>query len=271
MPKSRPIGRLVKNSYLLDAFGEVWGKLSITGEEAEKLVGFKPKDGAIGIVLSRCWYTDKSGIRRKGIFVKSLTKHKHPYTKKLLFSKMRCGVIHKIAGLYLTKLIYPIWGIPDSRRAFSSFVTANMRKVGLPPDCSKLQLSIGTLPAPKSIRGVFYDDERNEIWINVPVEVRIGKRVLSQKNKRGIGFLDRVTGSFLLIAPEDLKPAKLTWEIEKIDKYDKIINIRSKRRFYVYMYNKLGDKYSNSIATEIKLKPVPPEKSKILQILIHYK
>lgn len=66
----------------LGAFGTVWGKISATGDEAEKMMGFRPKEGAIGVVLTRRKYIDKSGKQKKGIFATSLMPHKIPDTEK---------------------------------------------------------------------------------------------------------------------------------------------------------------------------------------------
>ena len=55
------------NGYL-SAYGIVWGKLGLTGEQAQKAMGFTPKQGAKGVLLARRRYIDENDKVKLGIF-----------------------------------------------------------------------------------------------------------------------------------------------------------------------------------------------------------
>jgi hypothetical protein len=198
---------------VLGAFGTVWGKLSMTGDKAEANMGFRPKEGAMGVQLCRKRYVGNNGKVKSGIFAISLMPRKTTPTKKLRDGQERMRVIGKIVSNHTRDIIYPIWEpLVKNRNRFPwdgcrYFLSVNNINVGNSLDWSKLQLSAGRLSPPKYICANRYDIEKGEIQLFLPQN--IGRKPIII-NQMGIGIFDRITEDFFHISPE-----RVTEELEK--------------------------------------------------------
>lgn len=286
----RTPGRLINPSgYIPDevgAFGTMWGKLKMTGDIAEKSIGFRPKEGAIGVLLSRRKYIDKNGKVKSGIFASSLMRRYTPHTEKEKATWDRMRVLAKIASKYKSELIYPIWEplvIRKDRKPWSGyhyFMSLNGLAIGSSLNWSKLVISKGKLASPKVVCPNCYRPMEKQIEIIPP---RTINRQLLTKNQVGIGILDIITGDFFHISPEQLaeqlekrfkscgmkigvlrrgglaskmEPLNLIWKLEKVRKhycYKKMGMPKKRSRFYIYIYYKKDREYSDSICSRIKV------------------
>ncbi len=255
----------------LSAFGTVWGKLKMTGDMAEEAMGFRPKNGAVGVLLCRRKYIDKDGKVKKGIFAVSLMPYSSSPTPMEKLNQDRTTVLSKIVSKHMNDLIHPIWEplvLNKNRKPWTGchyFLGINGHRVkltGTRPgsiegslDWSKLLISNGKLEPPKRMYPNCYDPQRNQIHIalfkNLPYSV-------------GIGLFDIITGDFLHISPNQIEPVivppkenstlELTWELNQIRKHFHPPRRRFRKyfsRFYIYIYYKKGTDYSPSICSRV--------------------
>lgn len=138
----------------LSAYGIVWGKISATGEKAQKMMGFTPKEGAIGVLLARRRYVDNNGKVKSGIFATSLMHHYIFPTDKETSVWERVAVLGKMGSKSMKNMIHPIWEplvINKNRKPWSGFhyfMSLNVSALGHLIDWSKLLISKGKLPHP---------------------------------------------------------------------------------------------------------------------------
>ncbi|MFA5031814.1 MAG: hypothetical protein WC614_02240 [bacterium] len=206
---ARTPGRLITAKGSIDgtlsAFGTVWGKIGMTGDKAQKAMGFTPKEGAKGVLLSRRRYVDKNGKVKSGIFATSLMSFSGIPTKGVKCRQERMRVIGKILSNHLRDIIYPIWDpLVKNRNKFPwdgcrYFASVNNINVGTSLNWKKLQISAGPVSLPKCICANRYDVEKKEIHISIP---RTVGRIPITINQMGIGIFDRITEDFLHISPE---------------------------------------------------------------------
>ncbi len=224
----------------LGAFGEVWGKFNVTGDQAERMMGFRPKEGAIGVVLSRRKYMDENGKVKRGIFASSIMPPKLPNTEKENAVHERITLITHIASEYHDDLIVPIWNPlikNDRKKPYTGhhyFMSTNLNSVGLSLNWRKLLISKGKLKPPTRLISNWFNPDTQEIKICIPSKTM---------NQIGIGIIDIVTGSFFHIPPGKtgiLPVNHFTWKLQKIRKYYKKNESLSYEyyysRFYIYMY-----------------------------------
>ncbi len=250
------IGKLITErgpiSGYLSAYGTVWGKLKLLGDEAERAMGFRPKEGAIGVLLSRRKYIDKNGKEKKGIFATSLMPTNPVLTDKLKVSHDRMSVVTRIAKEHMKDLIHPIWDpLVSKRKSYTGvhyFVGMNTKRLGNPIKWERLIISDGEVEPPRQVVRNWYDPDTNEIRICMPkIRWHLGYDI-----RIGIGLLDIITGSFFHIAPEKREEGrekreegkiKRIWRLEKIRRYYKPHGTREFSccsRFYIYVYYQQG-------------------------------
>ncbi|MCK4352342.1 hypothetical protein KAW65_02925 [candidate division WOR-3 bacterium] len=257
----------------LSAFGEVWGKLEMTGDQAEKAMGFRTKEGAIGVVLSRRKYIDENGKVKKGIFATSLMPWRATTSAKRKPSRELTRVLSKIASNHISDIIHPIWEplVANRKRkpwdGFHYFMGLNIKNIGECLDWSRLFISNGDIKPPERLLPSWYEPEKRQIHISLPKTL----------NWIGIGIFDIVTGSFFHISPEQIAnrliedeskswryreviegEAKAThyWELKQIREYhypwEKASRVRD-GRFYIYNYYKRKGTYSPSISGKVRV------------------
>ena len=260
---------------VLGSYGDVWGKLKVKGDDAEELMGFRPKEGAIGVVLRRCKYTDKNGKVRKGIFASSLMPRKYfPNTKKSQMCFDRMSVIRRIGSEYLKDLVHPIWnplavrGYKKFYSGFNYFMSVNLKAVGLSLDLSKLLISDGEIEPPKEMCQSWYAPDSNEIKIVVPLT---NHRSQIPNYEIGIGIVDKITGSFYHIAPvsrDTLEHRSRIWKLKQVRRYYNPCGPKSRKRFYIYMYYKKGEQFSKSICSRIEVQRKRRSKENVIVIKV---
>ncbi len=232
----------------LGAFGTVWGKFNVTGDQAERMMGFRPKEGAIGVVLSRRKYTDKNGKVKKGIFASSLMPRKPTMTEKLKATHERMRIMRHIVHKYHADLIVPIWNPlikDDTKKPYTGyhyFMSWNLKHVGTALNWKNLLISNGPLRPIGNMCTHWYDPDTKEIKIYLPLTINYQPLTIHQI---GIGIIDTITGDFFHIAPAELagldksSPYILTWKLENIRKNYKPrspVPGTFVSRFYIYMY-----------------------------------
>lgn len=278
-PECRVPGKLLTGKGpvpgVLGSYGDVWGKLKVTGDDAEELMGFRPKEGAIGVVLRRCKYTDKKGKVRKGIFASSLMPGRHiPNTKKSQMCFDRMSVIRMIGSEHLKDLIHPIWnplsvrGYKKFYSGFNYFMSVNLKAVGLSLDLSKLLISDGEIEPPKEVCQSWYTPDSNEIKIVVP---STNFRTLIPNYEIGIGIVDKITGSSYHIAPmsrDTLEHRVRIWKLKQVRRYYNPCGPKLQKRFYIYMYYKKGEQFSKSICSRINVQKKRKNKDNMLTIKV---
>lgn len=126
-------------------WGKIKGKLSLTPEQAKRMLDFDMKPGAIGVVF----------VHRKDgtIIVRSLMKpKKYPKDPKSVQIEHRVTVCGKIVKEHLHDLIRPIWSKfakkHDLYSGPATFMQVNLSRLGLPPVWKNLLITTGTLPKP---------------------------------------------------------------------------------------------------------------------------
>lgn len=190
---------------VLGSFGTVWGKLSMKGDKAEANMGFRPKEGATGVLLSRRRYVDDNGKVRSGIFAMSLMPWKPTVTKDAKRGHLRMNVLGKMASNYTKDMIYPIWEPLVKYKnmkpytGYHYFMSVNNQNIGNDLRWEKLQISRGPLSPPKCVCANRYDMDKKEIQLFVPRTM--GRKPITV-NQVGIGIFDRITGDFFHISPE---------------------------------------------------------------------
>ncbi|MDD5530216.1 MAG: hypothetical protein PHX21_09330 [bacterium] len=189
----------------LGSFGTVYGKLSWTGDKAEANMGFRPKEGATGVLLSRRRYVDNNGKVKSGIFAMSLMPWKPTVTKDAKCGHLRMNVLGRMASNYNRDMIYPIWEPLVKNKnmkpytGYHYFMSVNNQNIGNDLRWEKLQISRGVLNPPKCVCANRYDMDKKEIQIFVPRTM--GRNPITV-NQVGIGIFDRITGDFFHISPE---------------------------------------------------------------------
>ncbi len=249
---SKPIGKLLTGKGPipgdLGAFGTVWGKISATGDQAERMMGFRPKEGAIGVLLSRRKYTDKNGKQKKGIFASSLMPRRLPETEGRKAVEERIKVVAHIVHKYHSDLIVPIWNPlikDDTKKPYTGyhyFMSVNLKSVGVSLNWRKLLISKGTLKPPTKLIPNWYDPDTQEIKLFLTNSATL--KLHNSQTQIGIGILDIITGSFFHIPPQPItdnrKPiTEYTWKLENIRKNYNPPGPKSYKfhsRFYIYMY-----------------------------------
>ncbi|MFA5033724.1 MAG: hypothetical protein WC614_11990 [bacterium] len=270
---------------VLGSFGTVWGKMSWTGDKAEANMGFRPKEGSIGVQLNRRRYVDNNGKVKSGIFATSLMRRYVVPTEKEKSVWDRTAILGKMASKCMRDIIYPIWEplvINKNRKPWTGyhyFESVNHTALGHSIDWSKLVISKGKLPRPTKVCSSRYLSGENKIEIIHPLTVN---RKPLTKNQLGIGIVDSITGDFFHISPTQiaeeatrqikacetnptsvvkgktaLKDWNLVWDLKQIRKYYRSPKQkkgwvpRAWSRFYMYMYHKEGKNYSDSISSRI--------------------
>lgn len=255
----------------LGGFGIVWGKLKATGDLAERAMGFRPREGAVGVLLSRRRYVDANGKIRTGIFAISLMPWRGVATddRKRGYERMR--VLGKMASKHKNYIVNPIWDPIVTNRnrppwdGYRYFMSVNNKNIGNALRWEKLRISLGPVNPPKFVCANRYYREKMEIQIFVP---RTIKRKPITEHQIGIGIFDKVTGDFFHIPPEELsaeiekrlntkglkasdlerapvadliEPIRFTWELKHIRKYaDKRVGSgKQYTRFYLFNYYKM--------------------------------
>lgn len=276
----------------------------MTGEQAEKAMGFRPREGAVGVVLSRRRYVDNNGKVRSGIFATSLMPRKMIVTEKLSISWERQRVLGKIVSKHMKDIIFPIWEPlvkNKSKKPWCGnlyFMSTNLLNMGKTLAWDKLQISKGRLAPPSCAYPYWYDKEKKELHIVLPQTI---KNLPITVNQIGIGVFDIITGEIFHILPEQIsqhfieqirvqginpisprdwrkvvvrEPLKLKWAPEQIRKYytrwERSIKeyYYSYSRFFIYNYYKKGSEYSPSISSKSRTPKYKNRRERGIHIII---
>lgn len=262
----------------LSAYGIVTGKISATGATAQKMMGFTPKQGAKGVKLCHRRYVDDNGKVKSGIFATSLMPYKGSPTPKQKINQDKVALVANIVHNHMKDIIYPIWEplvINKYRKPYDGplyFQSFNQKIIGSPPKWKKLLISNGTLQSPTyACASSYYDPRENKIYLSIHKTIK-GKPLTIRQF--GIGILDRITGDFLHISPDQIMdwatkrtdnpsqppaPMQIVWQLKQIfNHYDteKLKALISFARFYIYFYFKeMKTTAPKQPETSIKEKP----------------
>lgn len=255
----RTIGKLLNpRGYIpgeLGAFGTPWGKLRGPLDTIERLTSFKPKKGALGVLLSRRKYIDENQKVKNGVFITSLMPREVTHTKKMQITWERTRILSKIASKHKSDMIYPIWEplvkikTKKPYGGYYYFMSLNGLNLGNSLNWSKLLVSNGKLMPPERVCSNCYNPETKQIHIILPKTVNCQPLTI---NPVGIAIFDVLTGDFFHLSPEQIKnlfPPNndnpktflLTWKLKQVRKYYRpveLISINQKSHFYIYFYYK---------------------------------
>ncbi|MCK4351906.1 hypothetical protein KAW65_00680 [candidate division WOR-3 bacterium] len=202
-------------------WGEIRGKLSLTPSQAQKMLGFKMKKNAKGVILQR----NKKGGR---IIVRNLMPCKPTETKKLKRIHKRIIDIQIIVK-QIKDLIKDCWNPAAPYEKYSGyhyFISINASKIKLPPDWKKMQMTIGPGKIPRICKkGTIIKDNIISIKLRKIHTIPIG-----------VIILDRKTKEVFNINPRIYKQKQIKIKLEKAPKSP-----------VAFIYTKVGNIYSNSI------------------------
>lgn len=252
----------------LSAYGIVYGKLKMTPEQAQKAMGFTPKKGAVGVLLSRRRYIDKNGKVKSGIFAISLMPRSIPQTKKFILTHHAFPFVGKFASKHLKDIIHPIWNpivkygtyknLYDGVFCFSSINNKALRtsdsSAHPPLNLKKFIISDGPLPPPKKAPSNWFDLQNNQLHFLLPKTYNLQPFDVYQL---GILILDIFTGDSFHIPPFNLtrllfqnlqsmeNPISLLWTPKNIGNYSyekKPFCSTQRSGFFGYIYYKAPKK-----------------------------
>ena len=162
-------------------WGEIRGKLSLTPEQAQKMLGFKMKEGAKGVVLRKVG--DRILITN---FFSSARRPGPSKNQKLWYKPF--GILTRLAKEHLRDLIWPIWNPLITNQPYTGvhlFMSVNLKRIGREANWANMIISRGELKAPEINYGFFCS----------PHKV-IKLKVKETDNEIGVGIFDKRTNHF---------------------------------------------------------------------------
>lgn len=127
-------------------WGEVHGKMSLTPQQAQKMLGYTMKPGAIGVVFAK---RNGKQIVRSLVIPEIIAK-----TKLSQHAENRFKILGKLVKEHFADLIIPIWHPLSISTKYkwgghALFCDINCENIGFPPDWNKLIISKGSLNPPQ--------------------------------------------------------------------------------------------------------------------------
>ncbi len=207
---------------MTNPFGEIRGKLSLNKKEALEMFGFKMRDDARGVIFRR--------TRWGNLIIANWINPNDRKTKKQLKQRKLFKSLTHMVKHHKKDIIWPIWNKRASYTGHTLFMGTNLKKVGNNMNFENMLISLGEIEPPNLI----YAKVENGI-----LELKISNL---NNQEIGIAVLTRKYKLYHFKPTHYPNPRKI-----KI----KLIG-RVKSPPLVYVYFKVGDKYSNSVSRRIK-------------------
>ncbi|MDD2889405.1 MAG: hypothetical protein PHE49_02030 [bacterium] len=223
-------------------WGEIRGKLSLSPEQAEEMLGYKMKPGAKGVVFQ---------VRNGRQVVLSLMPNKPKFmkvSKKMKAIRTKVGTLGTMVGEHKKTLVMPIWHKEARKNKYFSgaqfFTSVNLRRLGYYPiDWMKLRISTGDIKKPEF--GVEYCPGRNIVVLNFSENT--AKRLKSETLEPKVAIF--YTNHLKLYHPMEryncVGASYIKLPVKLKGHWEKKIPI-------VLMYLKQGNRYSESSSRELK-------------------
>lgn len=225
-------------------WGEITGKLSLTPEQAKKMLGFNMRPDAKGIFFRK---------RNGKIEVCNLIPAKFTViTKAMQQGRDKMRVITNIVKTHFKDLICPIWNKEAKNTNHIAgtqfFISTNMLNVGKPAKWENLIISLGKLPKPE-FTAEYCPTTKN---IKITPAGNTTARMINEKLQPNFAAFDTVENKLYHPLPHSLSITRYQTSTILINLPFKLPRHWDRQKTILFMYLTQDNEYSPSTANILK-------------------